>query len=105
MRISDWSSDVCSSDLAERAAELKEDARKALLDVVKPAYERVIAFAESELPKAAVNPTGVGQTNPDGAAYYAYQLKRNTPTDMTAEQVHELGLSEDRKSTSLNSRH
>src|SRR3546814_734505 len=94
MRISDWSSDVCSSDLAERAAELKEDARKALLDVVKPAYERVIAFAESELPKAAVNPTGVGQTHPDGAAYYAYQLKRNTSTDMTAEQVHELGLSE-----------
>src|SRR3546814_2750238 len=116
MRISDWSSDVCSSDLpfddgkdsalwadaqakadalvkdgkitAERAAELKEDARKALLDVVKPAYERVIAFAESELPKAAVNPTGVGQTHPDGAAYYAYQLKRNTSTDMTAEQVH-----------------
>ncbi|MFC3716245.1 DUF885 domain-containing protein [Luteimonas soli] len=79
---------------AERAAELKEDARKALLEVVKPAYERVIAFAESELPKAAVNPTGVGQTHPDGAAYYAYQLKRNTSTDMTAEQIHELGLSE-----------
>src|SRR3546814_2635796 len=36
---------------AERAAELKEDARDALLEVVKPAYERVIAFAESELPK------------------------------------------------------
>src|SRR3546814_302676 len=70
MRISDRSSDVGSSDL------------------------RVIAFAESELPKAAVNPTGVGQTHPDGAAYYAYQLKRNTSTDMTAEQVHELGLSE-----------
>src|SRR3546814_364396 len=79
---------------AERAAELKEDARDALLEVVKPDYERVIAFAESELPKAAVNPTGVGQTHPDGAAYYAYQLKRNTSTDMTAEQVHELGLSE-----------
>lgn len=78
----------------ERAAELKEDARKALLEDVKPAYERIIAFAESELPKAAVNPTGVGQTHPDGAAYYAYQLKRNTSTDMTAEQIHELGLSE-----------
>lgn len=78
----------------ERAAELKEDARKALLEDVKPAYERIIAFAESELPKAAVNPTGVGQTHPDGRAYYAYQLKRNTSTDMTAEQIHELGLSE-----------
>ena len=79
---------------AERADELKQDARQALLEVVKPAYERVIAFAESELPKAAVNPSGVGRTHPDGAAYYAYQLKRNTSTDMTAGQIHELGLSE-----------
>src|SRR3546814_5711775 len=81
MRISDWS--------FRRVL-----FRSALLEVVKPAYERVFAFAESELPKAAVNPTGVGQTHPDGAAYYAYQLKRNTSTDMTAEQIHELGLSE-----------
>ena len=79
---------------AERAAELKDSARKALLDDVKPAYERIIAFAESELPKAAENPTGVGTTHPDGAAYYAYQLKKNTSTDMTPDQVHELGLSE-----------
>src|SRR3546814_7749290 len=109
MRISDWSSDVCSSDLsalwadaqakadalvkdgkitAERAAELQEDARDALLAVVKPAYERVIAFAESELPNAAVNPTGAGQAHPDGAAYYAHQLKRK-----------------DRKRTRTNTRH
>ncbi|MDN5781640.1 MAG: DUF885 domain-containing protein [Luteimonas sp.] len=79
---------------AERAAELKEQARKALLEDVKPAYERVIAFAGEELPKAAENPTGVGQTHPDGAAYYAYQLRKNTSTDMTAEQIHALGLSE-----------
>lgn len=79
---------------AQRATELKEQARKALLEDVKPAYERVIAFAREELPKAAENPTGVGKTHPNGAAYYAYQLKKNTSTDMTAEQVHELGLSE-----------
>src|SRR3546814_16799000 len=106
MRISDWSSDVCSSDLAqakadalvkdgkitaERAAELKADARDALLEVVKPAYERVIAFAESDLPTAAVNPTGVGQTPPAGPAYYAQQQKRNTSTDLNDTQVLELG--------------
>ena len=79
---------------AERAAELKAQARAALLETVKPAYERVIAFAESELPKAGVNPTGVGQTHPDGAAYYAYQLKENTSTAMGAEEIHQLGLSE-----------
>lgn len=79
---------------AERADALKQEARKALLDSVKPAYERIIAFAESELPKAAENATGVGKTHPDGAAYYAYQLKKNTSTDMTADQIHQLGLSE-----------
>jgi uncharacterized protein (DUF885 family) len=77
-----------------RAAELKEEARKALVDDVKPAYERVLALAGEELPKSAVNPTGVGKTHPNGVAYYAYQLKENTSTDMTAEQIHALGLSE-----------
>src|SRR5690606_10609954 len=79
---------------AERGAQLKADARKALLEDLAPAYGRVIAFAEDELPKAAENPTGVGQTHPDGAAFYAYQLRQNTSTDMTADQIHELGLSE-----------
>ncbi|RRN78746.1 DUF885 domain-containing protein [Pseudoxanthomonas sp. SGD-10] len=79
---------------AARAGELKQQARAALLESVEPAYERVIAFAEAELPNALVNPTGVGQTHPDGAAYYAAQLKRHTSTDMTAEQIHELGLAE-----------
>ena len=78
----------------ERAAELKELARKALLDSVKPAYDKVIAFATSELPKAAVNPAGIGTTIPDGKAYYTYLLKQSTTTDMTAEQIHQLGLSE-----------
>ena len=78
----------------ERADELKAEARKALLDNVKPAYEKVIAFAESELPKTLENPTGVGKTQPNGDAYYAFQVRENTSTDMTPEQVHQLGLSE-----------
>jgi uncharacterized protein (DUF885 family) len=79
---------------AARAGELKELARKALLEQVKPAYDKVIAFAAGELPKAAVNPSGVGSTQPDGKAYYEYQLKQNTTTAMSAEEIHQLGLSE-----------
>ena len=79
---------------AEEEERRKEEARKALVDEVKPAYERILALAAEELPKAAANPTGVGQTHPNGAAYYAYQLRENTSTDMTADQIHELGLSE-----------
>ena len=79
---------------AERIAELKALARQALLDHVGPAYARVIAFSEAELPKAADNATGVGTTHPNGAAYYAHQLKVNTSTGMGADEIHQLGLSE-----------
>ncbi len=79
---------------AERAAELKELARKALLENVAPGYAKVIAFGEEELPKAAENASGVGATHPNGKAYYEYQLKQNTTTAMTAEEIHQLGLSE-----------
>jgi len=79
-----------------RATELKSQARQALLVDVKPAYERVIAFATEELPKAAIDPSGIGTTQADanGAAYYTYQLKQSTTTAMSAEEIHQLGLSE-----------
>ncbi len=79
---------------AERATALKAAARLALLDDVKPAYERIIAFAREELPKAGVNPSGVGSTHSNGVAYYTHQLKMNTSTGMTADEIHQLGLTE-----------
>ncbi|MFC3070229.1 DUF885 domain-containing protein [Phenylobacterium soli] len=71
---------------------LLADTRTALLGM-RPAYERVIAWAEGELPKA---PSGrVGAISlPGGAEWYATALKLNTTTDLTPEQVHQLGLSE-----------
>lgn len=79
---------------AERAEELKQQARTALLEQVRPAYERVIAWSQEELPNALENPAGVGTTHPNGAAYYAYQLRDNTTTGMSADEVHQLGLDE-----------
>ncbi|WP_454830632.1 DUF885 domain-containing protein [Pseudoxanthomonas wuyuanensis] len=79
---------------AERAAELKEEARKALLEQFKPGYERIIAWCEEDLPNAAVNAAGVGTTHPNGKAYYEYQLRQMTTTGMTAEEIHALGLKE-----------
>ncbi|RZA21003.1 MAG: DUF885 domain-containing protein [Lysobacteraceae bacterium] len=79
---------------ADRAAELKQQARKALLESVKPAYDRVIAFSREELPKAAVNASGVGTTQANGAAFYAFQLKQSTTTGMGADEIHQLGLDE-----------
>ena len=66
---------------------------KASLMAMKPAYERVIAWANSELPTA---PSGrVGAISlPGGAEWYAAALKINTTLDLTADQIHAIGLSE-----------
>ena len=77
-----------------RATELKAEARAALVDAVKPAYDGVINWFKADMANAAVNPTGVGKRHPNGAAYYAQRLKASTTTDLTADQVHQIGLDE-----------
>ena len=79
---------------SERADALKTQAREALVAHIQPVYEEIIAWSTEELPHALENPTGVGTTHPDGAAYYAWQLRENTTTDMSAEEIHQLGLDE-----------
>lgn len=79
---------------AGRAAELKQQARTALVEQFKPAYERVIAFGQEQLPLSLENPAGIGSTQPNGAEYYTQLLRMHTSTDMDAEQIHQLGLSE-----------
>jgi uncharacterized protein (DUF885 family) len=71
---------------------LLADARQAIYDL-KPAYDRVIAWARAELPTA---PSGrVGAISlPGGAAYYANELKLNTTTDLTADEIHAIGRRE-----------
>ena len=66
---------------------------KASLLAMKPGYDRVIAWAETELPTA---PSGrVGAISlPGGADYYAAALKLNTTLDLTAAQIHQIGLDE-----------
>jgi uncharacterized protein (DUF885 family) len=66
---------------------------KASLLAMKPGYERVIAWATSELPTA---PSGrVGAVSlPGGLEWYAAALKHNTTLDLTAQQIHAIGLSE-----------
>ncbi len=77
---------------AEQADTLLADTRTALLSI-QPAYQRVIAWAQGELPTA---PSGrVGAISlPGGADWYAAALKLNTTTDLTAAQIHQIGLDE-----------
>jgi uncharacterized protein (DUF885 family) len=75
-----------------QADALLADTRASLL-AMKPGYQRVIAWANSELPTA---PSGrVGAISlPGGADYYAAALKLNTTLDLSAAQIHQIGLDE-----------
>lgn len=71
---------------------LVEQAAQALNDAVKPAYEALIAEMAAQ-EKVAGTDDGVWRF-PDGAGYYAERLSNYTTTDMTPDQIHELGLAQ-----------
>jgi len=60
--------------------------------VVRPAYQKLITFFDGQLTRATTD-DGVWKL-PDGDAYYAYRVRHETTSNMTPQQVHELGLSE-----------
>jgi uncharacterized protein (DUF885 family) len=71
---------------------LLSDATKALNESVKPAYEKLIAFLEGQS-KRANDDAGVWKF-PDGADFYSSALRRTTTTNLSSDQIHELGLKE-----------
>jgi len=76
-------------DEGEKAALLLE-AEKAVESAVIPAYQALVTYFE-HLGSVATNDAGVWKFT-DGEAYYAYTLKHHTSTDLTADQIHALGL-------------
>lgn len=80
-----------SIDDAAKQMMLKE-AEVALVSSVKPAYEHLINHLTVLETKAGTD-DGVWRFK-DGAEFYNNALKRTTTTNMTADQIHELGLAE-----------
>ncbi len=78
---------------ADEAKAYEAKARETLITSVKPAYERVIAWLESDKANASAQAQGVAAL-PDGPAYYNVALELQTTTTMTADAIHELGLKE-----------
>jgi len=68
------------------------DAAQALNASVKPAYEALIAEMRAQ-EKVAGTDDGVWRF-PDGAGYYAERLSNYTTTNMTPDQIHNLGLAQ-----------
>ncbi|MET3118201.1 uncharacterized protein (DUF885 family) [Undibacterium sp. GrIS 1.8] len=59
---------------------------------VYPSYQKLISYFTALQPKAQGN-FGAWHM-PDGDAYYAWCVRMHTTTDMTPQQVHDLGLAE-----------
>lgn len=80
-------------DLSDKEKEgLYADAITALLTSVKPAYAAVVE--EMERQKEMANADDGAWKLPDGADYYAHRLNLMTTTDMSAKEIHDLGLKE-----------
>ena len=71
------------------------EAEEALKGDFLTAYEDVIAFATADMVNSPDSTQPVGAyLQPNGAAYYKHRLETQTTTQMTADEIHELGLSE-----------
>ena len=65
----------------------------AIANKIIPAYERMHNFVGDDYMSAARESVGLSAL-PNGEAWYAFLVKRRTTTDMTPEQIHQIGLAE-----------
>lgn len=74
-------------------AEISEEYRNMIQEKVVPAYKEMHAFLENDYLPEGRETSGIADI-PEGEEYYKHQIKLYTTTDMTAEEIHELGLAE-----------
>jgi uncharacterized protein (DUF885 family) len=71
--------------------------RTALLDAVRndvmPAYKRFASFVATEYEPHGRTHEGIWSL-PDGARRYAYRVRHSTTTNLTPDQIHQIGLKE-----------
>lgn len=91
--LADFTDKIGKLDASPAAkAALKKRAEAALLKSVRPAYQNLVAMFERQMAIAS-NDDGAWKL-PEGDAYYNVQLERMTTTQMTADEIHDLGLRE-----------
>ena len=76
----------------EAKSALEKQAKEALMTSVKPAYEVLISFMKGQ--KGRANSDHGAWKFPDGEAFFNNALKRTTTTDLTANEIHQIGLDE-----------
>ena len=79
-------------DSLQQAA-LREKAQLVYSEQIVPAYERLLAFTENEYLPAA-RESIAARDLPNGESWYNYDVRMRTTTDLTPEQIHEIGIRE-----------
>ncbi|PKM20625.1 MAG: DUF885 domain-containing protein [Gammaproteobacteria bacterium HGW-Gammaproteobacteria-15] len=91
--LADFSKKVSQLNIDDHSKKLLlDEAKVALLTSVKPAYISLIRYLNT-LEQQADTVDGVWRFK-DGAAFYNDELKRITTTDLTADEIHQIGLDE-----------
>ena len=91
--LSDFTRKINKIELSEHEKDrLLSDIKIALNNDLKSGYEQLISYL-TELETKADNRDGVWKL-PNGKDFYNNALKRTTTTDLTSEEIHNLGLNE-----------
>ena len=72
---------------------LRTRAVAAVRDSVYPSYASLLAFYRTDYAPRCRSVAGIAST-PNGAAYHAFRVRSETTTDLTPEQVYQLGMRE-----------
>ena len=72
---------------------LREAAIAAIRDSVNPAYAKFASFVRDEYAPKGRSEPGVWSL-PDGAARYAFRVKESTTTNLSPEEIHQIGLTQ-----------
>jgi uncharacterized protein (DUF885 family) len=70
---------------------IKEEVLAVIAGQVNPAYVRFGKFLQAQYIPSGRSDPGIWSL-PDGAAYYRFLVKQSTTTDLTPEQIHQIGV-------------
>jgi len=78
---------------AKARVRLQLKAKRVLVDDVYPAYRGLLDYIEQKYLPGARETIGLSSM-PNGENWYAYNARYHTTTDLTPEEIHEIGLAE-----------
>ena len=84
--------DPAKSPLLEPVPD-RDDAEAIYRDAIAPAYERLLTYLQDTYIPGA-RQTIAARDLPDGDAYYAFKVRTYTTTDLTPQEIHDIGVAE-----------